>query len=238
MLSAHALTGQEAPAALKLPVTVGNQVMLLLVDSGSSHSFINKNFVESIGVQTVPIPAVPVKLANGQLVHCAQLVPQLSWTCQGASFATDLRVLELGAYDGVLGKDWLDQFSPMTCDWKGNAISFMHQGQEVTLHGLVTAAQPIVQQVEWEAVLLLQATNDILAVAVLDTFSGSCNSSSHPSTVTAVLAEFAEVFAEPQGLPPHRQYDHAITLEEGAQPPNTKPYRYSPMQKDEIERQV
>jgi hypothetical protein len=145
MLSAHALTGQEAPAALKLPVTVGNQVMLLLVDSGSSHSFINKNFVESIGVQTVPIPAVPVKLANGQLVHCAQLVPQLSWTCQGASFATDLRVLELGAYDGVLGKDWLDQFSPMTCDWKGNAISFMHQGQEVTLHGLVTAAQPIVQ---------------------------------------------------------------------------------------------
>jgi hypothetical protein len=92
--------------------------------------------------------------------------------------------------------------------------------------------------VEWEAVLLLQATNDILAVAVLDTFSGSCNSSSHPSTVTAVLAEFAEVFAEPQGLPPHRQYDHAITLEEGAQPPNTKPYRYSPMQKDEIERQV
>jgi hypothetical protein len=35
-----------------------------------------------------------------------------------------------------------------------------------------------------------------------------------------------------------RQYDHAISLEEGTVPPNTKPYRYSPIQKDEIELQV
>jgi hypothetical protein len=59
-----------------------------------------------------------------------------------------------------------------------------------------------------------------------------------PEGVSSILTEFADVFSEPQGLPPHRQYDHAISLEEGSQPPNTKPYRYSPLQKDEIERQV
>jgi hypothetical protein len=48
MVSAHALSGGDAPAALRLPVTVGDQVMLLLLDSGSSHSFINKNFADSV----------------------------------------------------------------------------------------------------------------------------------------------------------------------------------------------
>lgn len=43
---------------------------------------------------------------------------------------------------------------------------------------------------------------------------------------------------EPKNLPPHRQYDHAITLESDTPPMNSRLYRYSPMQKDEIEWQV
>lgn len=238
MLSAHALSGTEAPAALRLPVMVGDQVMLLLLDSGSSHSFINKNFADSIGAQRVPIPSVPVKLANGQFVQCDQMVPQLAWHCQGHNFHTDLRLLELGAYDGVLGKDWLDRFSPMTCNWKGNAISFDHDGKPVTLQGLIPTDSPESEQMDLDGILKLHATNDILAMAVLDTFSGQVTTTVLPEGVSSILTEFADVFSEPQGLPPHRQYDHAISLEEGSQPPNTKPYRYSPLQKDEIERQV
>ena len=39
-------------------------------------------------------------------------------------------------------------------------------------------------------------------------------------------------------LLPHGQYDHDIHLEPGTTPINTKPYHYSPAQKDEIEKQV
>ena len=56
--------------------------------------------------------------------------------------------------------------------------------------------------------------------------------------INDLLEEFSDVFTAPTGLPPHRQYDHAVTLEDEAQPTNTRPYRYSPLQKDEIERQV
>uniref|UniRef100_A0ACD5WZK3 Uncharacterized protein n=1 Tax=Avena sativa TaxID=4498 RepID=A0ACD5WZK3_AVESA len=117
MISAHALSGTEASATIRLPVTVGDKVMLLLLDSGSSHSFINANFAQSIGAHTLAIPPVPVKVANGQCIPCDSLVPQLEWHCQGSVFHTDLRVLDLGAYDGVLGMDWLASFSPMSCDW-------------------------------------------------------------------------------------------------------------------------
>jgi hypothetical protein len=39
-------------------------------------------------------------------------------------------------------------------------------------------------------------------------------------------------------LPPSREYDHHIPLIPGVKPVNVKPYRYSPTQKDEIERQI
>jgi hypothetical protein len=46
------------------------------------------------------------------------------------------------------------------------------------------------------------------------------------------------MFDKPQGLPPQRKVDHAIPLLLGAQPFSIRPYRYTPQQKDEIEKQV
>lgn len=39
-------------------------------------------------------------------------------------------------------------------------------------------------------------------------------------------------------LLPSRAFDHSIPLLPGVKPVNVKPYRYSPSQKDEIERQI
>jgi hypothetical protein len=52
------------------------------------------------------------------------------------------------------------------------------------------------------------------------------------------LGQFKEIFAEPHSLPPRRADDHWIPLIPGAQPVNARPYRYSPQQKNEIERHV
>ena len=52
------------------------------------------------------------------------------------------------------------------------------------------------------------------------------------------MAAYQDVFAEPKSLPPERHYDHAIPILPNAVPVNSKPYRYSPLHKDEIERQV
>lgn len=53
-----------------------------------------------------------------------------------------------------------------------------------------------------------------------------------------MLDEFQDVFQDLKSLPPHRTFDHAISLLRDATPVNSKPYRYSPLQKTEIERQV
>lgn len=56
--------------------------------------------------------------------------------------------------------------------------------------------------------------------------------------VRTILKEFESVLDMPQGLPPKRNRENAITLQEGTSPINIRPYRYSYIQKDEIEKLV
>lgn len=57
-----------------------------------------------------------------------------------------------------------------------------------------------------------------------------------PSPITKLLSD--SLFAEPQGLPPRREFDHKITLLPGSRRVNLRPYCYNPEQKDEIEKQI
>jgi len=52
-----------------------------------------------------------------------------------------------------------------------------------------------------------------------------------------LLHYFADVFAEPSGLPPARGRDHHIILKPGSPPVAVRPYRYPAAHKDELERQ-
>jgi hypothetical protein len=59
-----------------------------------------------------------------------------------------------------------------------------------------------------------------------------------PGEVQKVIHDHADLFECPTTLPPHRTFDHAISLYPDAMPVNCKPYRYSPEQKNKIEKQV
>jgi hypothetical protein len=72
---------------------------------------------------------IAVKLANGEYMQCDQVVPQLSWWCQGETFKTDMRVLEFGAHDDILGIDWLKLHSPMVTDWEHHCLAFQHNSK-------------------------------------------------------------------------------------------------------------
>ena len=71
------------------------------------------------------------------------------------------------------------------------------------------------------------AGNDVWAMAMVDTYvpaSRPVRKCPSQTPLTDLLEEFADVFAAPQGLPPHRHYDHDVTLVEGVVPSNTRPY--------------
>jgi hypothetical protein len=59
-----------------------------------------------------------------------------------------------------------------------------------------------------------------------------------PHEVQSIIHDFEGLFREPDELPPNRDFDHAISLLPDTVYVNSRPYKYSPQQKDEIEKQV
>jgi len=106
-LSLNALSSQDHTNCIKLKTRVKDKVMLILVDSDSTHSFISSQFVQLANLNTMPITPKKVKVANGDWIVTDRVVPQLQCYCQGQTFAVDMVVLDMNPYDAILGFDWL-----------------------------------------------------------------------------------------------------------------------------------
>jgi hypothetical protein len=235
-LSLNAISGTESTECIKIRSLVYDKVMLILLDSGSSHSFVSTNFVAQAGLSPVPTMARQVHLPNGQVLISDQMVPQLEWWCQGFTLATDMRVLELEAYDAILGYDWLKSHSPMTCHWADRTLEFRDMGRDIKLQG-VKQAPLSVQAMEAEQLWKCAKGNDIWAFAVVKCVKEQAEQVV-PEDIQSLIDEYTDLFQEPKQLPPSRVYDHAIPLQPDSMPINCRPYKYSPQHKTEIERQV
>lgn len=117
---------QTIPHTIRIRALVGNQILLMLIDSGSSHSFVNADLVERIKRAPMPVKTMAVIVANGELLYSDQMIPGMSWWIQGHTFRHDMRVLNLGGYDAILGADWLEQCGEMKCHWKKKWVEFEH----------------------------------------------------------------------------------------------------------------
>ena len=95
-LSLHAISGAVSDDCMGVRALVHNQVMLVLVDSGSSASFINRLMVDRLGLVTSKCSPAIVKVANGETLRSDQMVHSLEWWADGHTFRTNMRVLELG----------------------------------------------------------------------------------------------------------------------------------------------
>jgi hypothetical protein len=63
-LSLHAMVGSEGAETIRLQALVGNQVLLILVDSGSSGSFVYAQMLSKLNCAVKEASAVAVKVAN------------------------------------------------------------------------------------------------------------------------------------------------------------------------------
>jgi hypothetical protein len=135
-----------------------------------------------------------------------------------------MKVLDPKAFDAILGYDWLQQYSPMICHWKNKTMSFTLQGKQIELQGVLPPPK-------W------CACNEIGAFAIVEPMPED-SKQNHVPEVQQLFQEFQDVFDDPKTLPPERSLDHSIPLFPNAIPVNSRPYRYLPLHKDEIEKQV
>lgn len=137
----------------------------------------------------------------------------------------------------ILGIDWLEAHSPMWIHWKRKKLRFTHKGQRITLTGVKDCTSSCFKLKTRKLKGLLR-TGGIAQLVQLCSASADVQQQPVPDSIQEIIDANEELFKEPTKLPPSRPMDHQINLIPGIKPVNVKPYRYSPTQKDEIERQV
>lgn len=253
-ISFHALQGIFVPTTLRFHGKINNRTVLVLVDSGSTHNFVQTKVANQLALSTTITKQLRVGVGNGEELHCEGLCLQTPLSIQGTTFHTDLFVLPMYGADVVLGARWLADIGETTFHYGDLWMRFQHNGETVTLHGLQGPAQ-----FSRLTLAQLQKTTESGAAATFLHLNVKYHSNQETSNTTVeelpsvqnptscparaaqldkLLKDFSSVFDKPMGLPPVRGTEHHIPLLPGTAPINVRPYRYPHFQKSEIERLI
>ncbi|KAJ4745297.1 polyprotein [Rhynchospora pubera] len=224
-------------SSMKFKGYIGEIPMCALLDSGSTHSFVNPELVNELQLAVQHTNPMVVMVANDQKMVTDTKCDALQFNIQGHQFEKDMRQLNVQGYDIVLGLDWLVKLGPMKIDWGKGSIEFNQGGKEVKLQVKEEISE--VQMVsEVDVDKELKKGSELLIAHLFEINEVGETSSNVRPELKEVLETFQAVFEEPKGLPPFRGIDHQIDLLPGTKPVNQRPYRYSYFQKLEIKKIV
>jgi len=127
-ISKSAVSGVPAARTIRLLGSMSGIPVHILVDSGSSSSFLS----DTTAIQLHHLDSVPVascvQVAGGGVLQSSLLLRQVPWTVGSCSFTTDFRVLPLGNFDAILGMDWLESYSLMQVHWALKWLAIPYNG--------------------------------------------------------------------------------------------------------------
>ena len=85
-LSLHALTDTYGCQTTRLKGSKGIMTLFLLIDSGSSHNFLDSGKAKQSGCVMESIPALKLTAANGNEFVCNKVCRQFQWCMQAYQF--------------------------------------------------------------------------------------------------------------------------------------------------------
>ncbi|XP_009786104.1 uncharacterized protein [Nicotiana sylvestris] len=201
--------------------TIGNRKLPVLIDSGSTHSFIDATTIKESGYQAQPCPPVRVTVADGNYVMCTSICMSYQWKMQGRPFQENLLIIPIGGCDMVMGNNWMKKHNPTKFDHEKMCVTIGKKGNKLVLQGITE---------EGKLTMITSGTMGKIVVKVEE-------QDPIGEAIEEVLQQYSDVFAKLKTLPPVRTLDHTIPLKPRAMPVSLRLYRYNYSQKEELERQ-
>lgn len=93
--------GGEGINIIKLIGSINKQPIIVLVDSGGTHSFLDPKFLSYMKITPRQTKPLIVTVANGDKVTCDSMCQGLKWQVQNEVFERDFRLLRFGGCDMV-----------------------------------------------------------------------------------------------------------------------------------------
>ncbi|GJZ31235.1 reverse transcriptase [Tanacetum coccineum] len=184
-ISLNAQAGITTYHTIRVKRRVGKISIHILIDSRSTHNFVDVNCAKRIGCRIKKTYPLQVDVPGGNKMISAYECKDFIWSLQGMEFKTDAMLLPLGGCEMVLGVQWLSTLGDIKWNFK-------------KLASLSLCVYPV-----------------SLMTATAKEHKGAFG-----TKLNQLLDSFNDVFAVPTTLPPHREQDHKIVLQEGTQPVN------------------
>nr|GEV61137.1 hypothetical protein [Tanacetum cinerariifolium] len=195
---------------------VNGQELHILVDSGSTHNFLDTKMAKRLGCAIRPTCPLIVNVAGEkQLLSVSECI------------------------------HWLSTLGDIKSNLKDLRIEFVYNNKKMVLRGThkskVQWAEDKDQLHKMEGTP--QAEMFMLCVYPNTYLNMSASGEQRNDKVlkpglTQIMEKFSDVFEVSHELPPKRSHDHRIPLIPSNPPVNIRPYRHPPIQKDAIENMV
>ncbi|PKA66677.1 hypothetical protein AXF42_Ash003332 [Apostasia shenzhenica] len=157
-VSLNAITGIPSFHTMIVVGTIKRRKICILIDSGSTHNFLDPS-VLSVGAYAVEsIPKQHVRLANGDKILLSEQIKNFHWQMQGITFTTNVLMMPLESYHMVLGIQWLSKLGMVNWDFKELKMSFLLNNKPVFLCGTRTPFLQLVNEKHMDKALRNSST--------------------------------------------------------------------------------
>lgn len=108
-ISLYAMAGVRLPGSetMQLHITINGKRLVALLDSGSTHNFINADVATDPNMLLSPCHGLRVCIANGDHLECSGVARNVMFLVGNEAFFSDFFVIPLDTFDAVLGIQWL-----------------------------------------------------------------------------------------------------------------------------------
>ncbi|XP_074355691.1 uncharacterized protein LOC141695333 [Apium graveolens] len=215
-ISLNSLSGIKSFSTIRLQGQLKNKKISILVDSRSTHSFIDSKLVKQLGLVAEIVPALAVTVADGSIKQVDSACTALQYSIQGHQFVSNALNIIINK-DGkpilLVGTDTTGVLQTITCKKLQKLFKSSRTSSQAYL-------------------CYISATSDD------NRTSKTVIQPNKEEKLQKLLTQYEDVFQEPTDFPPARRNDHHIPLLEGSQPVNQRGYRVLYIKKNEIERQI
>jgi hypothetical protein len=191
---------------------VANHPVVILFDSGASHTFVSKTFVEKYCIHCTESREGFVIHSSGGRIFTKEVAFHIPVTFAEWEFLTNMIVIKGQDIDVILGMNWLAQNKAIiNTGQRTIKLSYGHEEVQLSIP-IVVPVKAYGQVFE----TIVQEIRDIL-----------------------VVCEFPDVFPEDlPGLPPERDVEFVIELKPGTTPISRRSYRMPPNELAELKTQL
>ena len=117
-ISINVMSGHPGFNTMRVAGLKGKKTLHILIDSGSTHNFLDEHLATKLGCKLEPITTQSVVIAGGSTLQCQFMVREFTWILHGIEFSADILLLPLGGCDLVLGVQWLSTLGVIKWDFE------------------------------------------------------------------------------------------------------------------------